>query len=118
MITWIARVSSLREKAPPRGNGKDAGVDEDEVLDPQQMAIEVCNGFTPHDLIALGELSPDALVGQYEARQALFDYVDAMWDKAKADGRQPADDPLFSAVAGLRDLAAELLSNAENAGGD
>ncbi|MEO6089761.1 MAG: hypothetical protein ABIQ18_42305 [Umezawaea sp.] len=93
-------------------------MDEDDELDAQQMAIELCDGFTPHDVIGLGELDREALVGQYEARQALFDYVDALWDKAKDDGHDPANDPRFSAVAGLRDLAQELLSNAENAGGD
>jgi hypothetical protein len=92
-------------------------VDDTEELDHQQMAIELCDGFTPHDVIGLGELDREALVAQYEARQALFDYVDALWDKAKTDGRDPANDPQFSAVAGLRDLAQELLSNAENAGG-
>ncbi|CCH32999.1 hypothetical protein ABZ816_33345 [Actinosynnema sp. NPDC047251] len=89
----------------------------DDELDHQQRAIELCDGFTPYDLVALGKLDQDALIAQYEARQALFDHVDAMWDKAKADGLAPADDPRFSAVAGLRDLARELLSNAENAGG-
>ena len=106
-----------RRLGVPCGCWDDAGVDEDEELDPQQMAIELCDGFTSHDHIGLGELSPDALVAQYEARQALFDYVDALWDKAKNDGRDPANDPQFSAVAGLRDLAAELLANAENVGG-
>ncbi|MDT7783012.1 MAG: hypothetical protein QOF58_1431 [Pseudonocardiales bacterium] len=57
------------------------------------------------------------LVAQHEARQALSDYIDGLWDKAKSDGRDPANDPQFSAVAGLRDLAQELLSNVENAGG-
>lgn len=93
-------------------------MDDDDELDAQQMAIELCNGFTPHDVIGLGALDREALVAQYEARQALFDYVDALWDKAKDDGHDPANDPRFSAVAGLRDLAQELLSNAENAGGD
>lgn len=92
-------------------------MDESEKLPAWQMAIELCDGFTLHDVIALGELSPDALVAQYEARQALFDYIDAMWDKAKNDGHDPANEQRFSAIAGLRDLAAELLANAENAGG-
>lgn len=90
-------------------------MDEDELLDHQMMAGELCDGFSPHDAAALSTLSEDALAGQQQARQALFDYVDAMWDKAKEEGRAPADDPRFAAVAGLRDLAAELLANAENA---
>lgn len=96
-------------------------MDENEKLTPQQMAIELSAEFTPHDALALGDLSREELVAQYEARQALFDYIDALWDKAKNDGRvtghDPADQPRFSAIAGLRDLATELLANAENAGG-
>lgn len=81
------------------------------------MAIELCDGFTPHDVIALADLSPDALVAQYEARQVLFDHIDAMRDKAKLDAAHaPANDPRFSAIAALRDVAAELVANAENAG--
>lgn len=83
----------------------------------QEMALELCDGFTPHDVIALGQLDQDALDAQSAARQALLDYVNAMWDKAKTDGHAPADDPRFSAVAGLRDLAAELLSNSYNVNG-
>jgi hypothetical protein len=101
---------------PQRGR-EDHEVDEREKLPPQQMAIELCDEFTPHDVIALGDLSPYALVAQYEARQALFDHIDAMWDKATNDSHDPANNPRFSAIAALRDLATELLTNAENAGG-
>jgi len=74
----------------------------------------LCNGFTPHDVIGLGQ---EALVAQYEARLASFEYVDALWDKAKANCLDPANDPRFSAVAGLCDLIQELLSSAEHTGG-
>ena len=47
------------------------------------MGIELCDGFTPLDQAALAALDRDALVAQYEARLALFEYVDAMWDQAK-----------------------------------
>lgn len=77
-------------------------MDKREELPPQQMAIELCNELTPHDVIAFGDLSPDALVTQYEARQVLFDHIDAMWDKANNDGHDPANDPRFSAIAALR----------------
>ncbi|ALE76944.1 hypothetical protein FRP1_29835 (plasmid) [Pseudonocardia sp. EC080625-04] len=88
-----------------------------ETMDVQEMAIALCDGFTPHDVIGLAELDRDALITQYEARQVLFDYLDALWDRAKHAGGDPATDPRFTAVAGLRDLAQELLGNAENAGG-
>jgi len=55
-------------------------------LDHEEMAIELCSGFTPLDQAALAALEPDGLVAQYEARLALFEYVDAMWDQAKAEG--------------------------------
>jgi hypothetical protein len=95
----------------------DTGVDESEELDHQQMAIELCDGFTEHDNAALAELDAEQLAAQYEARRTLYEYVDNMWEQAKTGDRNPALDPRFSAVAGLRDLTAELLANAENAGG-
>lgn len=56
-------------------------------------------------MIGLGELVQEALVAQYEAWLALFEYVDALWDKTKDDGLDPANDPRFSAVAGFDQLA-------------
>lgn len=39
----------------------------------------------------------------------LFEYVDAMWDAAKAAGKRPADNPTqFNAVAAMRDLTSDL----------
>ncbi|MGY4766097.1 hypothetical protein ACXC9Q_04160 [Kribbella sp. CWNU-51] len=81
------------------------------------MGIELCDGFTPLDQAALAALDRDALVAQYEARLALFEYVDAMWAQAKAGGHDPTNDSRYGAVAALRDLTGELLANTENAGG-
>jgi hypothetical protein len=67
------------------------------------MALELCEGFTEHDSAALGELSPDELVAQYEARLALHEYVEQMWEQIS---------PRSSAIAGLREVIAELLANA------
>lgn len=98
------------------GSWDDAGVDESEDLDYQRVAVELCDGFTEHDSAALGELSADELVGQYEARLALDEYVAQMWEQARSGVRDPGVDPGLSAVAGLREVIAELLANAENAG--
>lgn len=81
------------------------------------MAVELCDGFTPLDQVALAALEPDGLVAQYEARLALYEYVDAMWDQAKADGHDPANNSRYGAVVALRDLTGELLASTENAGG-
>jgi hypothetical protein len=89
---------------------------EDE-LDHQQTAIALCDGFTPLDQAALTRLGPEDLTAQFEARLELFEYVDALWDQAKAAGRDPANNPAYTTAAALRDLIAELLSNAEEAGG-
>jgi hypothetical protein len=43
------------------------------------------------------------LVAQYEARLALHEYVEQMWEQIS---------PRSSAIAGLREVIAELLANA------
>lgn len=77
------------------------------------MGIELCDGFTPLDQDALAALDRDGLVAQYEARLVLFEYVDAMWDQAKAGGKDPANYSRCDTVAALRDLTGELMANAE-----
>jgi hypothetical protein len=91
---------------------------DDTERDHQSMAIELCDGFTPHDQAHLATLSLAERQAQHEARQALYEYVDAMWDGLKEAGLEPANDPRFAAVAGMRDLAGELVSSVVEAGID
>ncbi|MEH1124833.1 hypothetical protein [Micromonospora sp. CPCC 206061] len=100
---------SRRRQAAP------AAVDEEGERDAQFAAIEVADGFHDHDTAALAALSAHQRADQVAARRALFDYVDAMWDGAKAKGLSPADLPEYAVVAGMRDLTAELLATAEQA---
>lgn len=55
---------------------------------------------------------------QYETRQALYAYVDQMWDELRKAGLEPANKPEYAAVAGLRDLAGELVSTVAETGID
>ncbi|TWP46069.1 hypothetical protein FKR81_37515 [Lentzea tibetensis] len=81
----------------------------------RRIAAELCVGFAPHDKAALARMSGDDLTAQCEARAALFRYVYALLEQAKADGLESANNPRLSAVAGMWDLINELLVNAENA---
>jgi hypothetical protein len=48
----------------------------------------------------------------------LYEYVDTVWDKAKADGFDPATLPEWSVVAGLRDLTGALIEQVQQAQAD
>jgi hypothetical protein len=91
---------------------------DDTELDHQSMSIELCDGFTPHGQTRLATLPLADRQAQHEAHQVLFDYVDAMWDELKEAGLEPANDLRFAAVAGMRDLAGELVSSVVEAGID
>jgi hypothetical protein len=45
----------------------------------------------------------------------LYDYVDRIWEGAKARGLNPVIQPEWNAVAGLRDLANALVEQASQA---
>jgi len=85
-------------------------------------AIDLADGFHDEDMAALDRLDPAGRAGQLQLRHQLWRYADAMWDHIKArhrgnGGDLPllADDPAYSAVAGIRDLAAELQAHAAEA---
>jgi hypothetical protein len=73
-------------------------------------------------MAGLARLTPGQRAEQHRLRWALFEYIDGLWDHAKAQGLSPADLPEYSAVAGLRDLADALVGHVaiaqENAGDD
>jgi hypothetical protein len=110
------------------GNGRVLGMT-DEQTD-QFKAIDLADGFHEHDMAALARLTPAGRAEQRRLRERLHEYVDGIWDHVKAYAREVnlggdpladdsgyplADDPSYSAVAGMRDLTAELCSNAEQA---
>jgi hypothetical protein len=88
---------------------------DDEKLDHQGMAIELIDAFAEHDATGLARLDADGRAAQVQARQALYGYVDEVWEAAKARGLNPAVLPEWNAVAGLRDLANALVSQADQA---
>jgi hypothetical protein len=96
----------------------------------QFKAIDLAGGFHEHDMAALARLTPVARAEQQHLRERLLEYVDGIWEHIKAYAREVnlggdplsdssgyplADDPAYSAVAGMRDLTAALSSNAEQA---
>lgn len=89
--------------------------DVDDELDHQGMAIELIDAFAEHDATGLAALDEAGRAAQLQARQALYDYVDAIWEGAKARDLDPAVRPEWNAVAGLRDLATALVEQASQA---
>src|SRR5437763_16012894 len=99
-----------------RGNGSRRPVDpDDEDLGHQGMAIELVDAFVEHDAAGLAVLDAQGRLEQLQARQALYNYVDRIWEDAKARGTEPASRPEWSVVAGLRDLTNALMEQATQA---
>ena len=71
-----------RSSAPSRP----AEPDDDDSLDHQGMALGLIDGWTGHDDTHLAQLPDIELAAQVQARQALYDYVDRIWEDAKARG--------------------------------
>ncbi|RBJ11064.1 hypothetical protein DRA43_01520 [Micromonospora provocatoris] len=90
----------------------------DDELDHQGMAIELIDAFAEHDAAGLAALDAAGRAAQVQARQALYDYVDRIWEDAKARGLDPAVRPDWNVVAGLRDLTNALVEQAAQAQAD
>jgi hypothetical protein len=91
---------------------------DDDDLDHQGMSIELIDAFTEHDSAGLAELDAAGRAEQLDARQKLYDYVDRIWEDAKARGLDPAAQPEWNVVAGLRDLTFALAGQASQAQDD
>ncbi|MCW6005393.1 hypothetical protein K1W54_12490 [Micromonospora sp. CPCC 205371] len=72
-----------------RRRGAPAAVGDEGRGDAEVAAVEEAGGFPDHDTAALAAMTAQQRADQVVARRALFDYVDAMWDGAKAKGPQP-----------------------------
>lgn len=96
--------SSDRAQRGPRPGDEDWPKHQDHMHD-------VWDAFVEHDQRALAELSAKGRREQYLAREALFDYIDEIWEGAKRRGIDPAVRPEWQAVAAMRDLA-DYLANA------
>ncbi|MFI7080918.1 hypothetical protein [Verrucosispora sp. NA02020] len=90
-------------------------VDVNDELDHQGMAIELIDAFAERDAAGLAALDAGGRAAQVQARQALYDYVDRIWEDAKARGLNPAVRPDWKVVAGLRDLTNALVEQARDA---
>ncbi|TDB79811.1 hypothetical protein [Micromonospora sp. KC721] len=93
-------------------------VNVDDELDHQGMAIELIDAFAERDAAGLAALDAAGRAAQLQARQALYDYVDRIWEDAKARGLNPAVRPDWNVVAGLRDLTNALVEQAGQARAD
>ncbi|WP_433121958.1 hypothetical protein [Micromonospora sp. CA-246542] len=90
-------------------------VDVDGELDHQGMAIELIDAFAERDAAGLAALDAAGRAAQVQARQALYDYVDRIWEDAKVNS---AARPDWNAVAGLGDLTNALVEQAGQAQAD
>lgn len=76
--------------------------------DHQQNVLYLIDDWTAHDRRGLAGLTEQQRAAQHAARRALYDYVDGLWEGAKAAGLDPAVRPEWQAVAAVRDLATHL----------
>ena len=67
-----------------------------------------------HDLDLLARLSRGQLTAQFHARWLLYQHLHSVWETAKADGLNPAMDPVWSSVALLCDVTSALVHSAFN----
>jgi hypothetical protein len=83
----------------------------------QQNLLEFADALGELDAAMLAQLDPADRARQTRARQALWQYADAMWDAVKATAPEgtPATRNPYNSVAALRDLAMELWSAAQQA---
>jgi len=100
-----------------RGSGSRQLVSSNEQgsLDHQEMAGVLLDAFAEHDAAGLAALDAAGRAEQFQARWAMFNYLDRIWDDAKARGLDPGIRPEWSVVAGLRDLTTALVGHAEQA---
>jgi hypothetical protein len=86
----------------------------------QRKALDLAESFREHDLAALGRLTSVELADQQQARELLWHYVDEIWHYIKdyLHVHAPAQNPAYSAVAGMRDLAGALGDNAAQVVGE
>lgn len=88
----------------------------------QFKAIDVADAFHDRDAEYLASTGPDERAEQKRVREALFRYTDQLWDTAKARARDEhgsdydtSGDPAYAGIAGMRDLATELVATVNNA---
>ncbi|SRR6266508_2518012 len=94
-----------------RSNNSHEPEQAEEGLRHQMAAIDPIKDFHEHDVAALAELTTEQRIEQLAARQLLYNYVGAIWDRAKARGLSPADLPEYNAVAAMRDLMNDLVDD-------
>ncbi len=85
-------------------------------VDVERLALgRLADRFRHRDRAALDQLPDVELLHQCEARQALYEHVRDVWERAKADQLKPATSPGWDAVAKLCDLTRDLWSTAAQA---
>src|SRR5260370_24581469 len=79
----------------------------------QNAATDMAADWTQaHDLPALALLDAAGRAEQLAARQALYSYLDAIWEAPKWRGQEPTASPAYDVVAALRDLLGAPVGNA------
>ncbi|MER6116168.1 hypothetical protein [Streptomyces sp. NPDC001743] len=79
----------------------------------QEAAQELGDDISTHDKAGLEALSDTHLREQAAARDELYDFVDGLWEKTKADVPDAGARDEYAGLAGLRDLAEVLRTNAQ-----
>jgi hypothetical protein len=81
---------------------------------PQLAPMALADAFRSHDIAALERLTAAEREEQERARAKLLSHVDQMWDEVNPRRGGPGG-PAASVIAGMRDIAIGLYSDARDA---
>jgi len=88
----------------------------------QFKAIDLADAFHDRDAEYLASISANGRAEQKRIREAPYMYTDQLWDAVKARARREhgsdydtSADPAYAGVAGMRDLAGELVTTVHDA---
>ncbi|GAA5117690.1 hypothetical protein [Pseudonocardia adelaidensis] len=73
-----------------------------------ELPEDVVESFASLDRARLSRMSDDARAKQLEARQALLEYAEALWQDVRRAGEQPDVGEKYEALAIVREVARSL----------
>ncbi|MHA6618403.1 hypothetical protein [Pseudonocardia sp. DLS-67] len=80
-----------------------------------QLPEEVVESFSSLDRARLTRMDDEARVEQLDARQALLEYLEALWQDVQRAGEQPDVGEKYRALAIFREMARSLTAVAFDA---
>lgn len=78
----------------------------------QDTASDLADAFGPFDRARLIRMNETDRVGQLDARQLLYEYLNALWADIERAGERPDVGEKYQAIAAMRELIAALRTTA------